>query len=54
MVTGPTVILIGVALITTGIEEWGGGTYCASQVIVALLLVNLRKIEILLEEQWSN
>lgn len=42
VVTGPTVILIGVALITTGIEEWGGGTYCASQVIIALLLIFVR------------
>ncbi|CAM6116353.1 unnamed protein product [Calypogeia fissa] len=38
VVTGPTVILIGVALITTGIEEWGGGTYCASQVLTTKVL----------------
>jgi xanthine/uracil permease len=38
VVTGPTVILIGVALITTGIEEWGGGTYCATQVLTTKAL----------------
>lgn len=26
LVTGPTVLLIGVALITTGMENWAGGT----------------------------
>jgi xanthine/uracil permease len=41
VVTGPTVILIGVALITSGIEQWGGGTYCATQVRIAITMILL-------------
>jgi len=32
VVTGTTVLLIGIALAKTGISYWGGGAYCADQV----------------------
>jgi xanthine/uracil permease len=38
VVTGTTVVLIGFALTTTGFEYWGGGTYCASQVLTTKAL----------------
>ncbi|XP_057854129.2 uric acid-xanthine permease isoform X2 [Cryptomeria japonica] len=34
-VTGTCIILIGVSLITTGFENWGGGSYCATQVLTS-------------------
>uniref|UniRef100_A0A0D6QX84 Xanthine/uracil permease n=1 Tax=Araucaria cunninghamii TaxID=56994 RepID=A0A0D6QX84_ARACU len=37
-VTGISIILIGVSLITTGFEYWGGGSYCASQVLTSKAL----------------
>lgn len=38
IVTGTCIILIGVSLITTGFENWGGGTTCASQVLTSKVL----------------
>lgn len=35
IVTGTCIILIGVSLIATGFENWGGGTTCASQVLTS-------------------
>lgn len=32
IVTGTYLILLGVSLIGAGFQQWGGGTYCASQV----------------------
>eukprot|EP00850_Spirogloea_muscicola_P010979 SM000066S20454 [mRNA] locus=s66:480443:485518:- [translate_table: standard] len=36
VVTGTTVILIGIALLTTGFQYWGGGVYCAGQVLTSM------------------
>ncbi|MCO5600241.1 hypothetical protein L7F22_054351 [Adiantum nelumboides] len=33
VVTGTCLILVGVSLVATGFELWGGGQYCASQVL---------------------
>lgn len=38
IVTGTCIILIGVSLIATGFENWGGGSYCASQVLTSKTL----------------
>ncbi|KAH9304470.1 hypothetical protein KI387_008874 [Taxus chinensis] len=35
IVTGSSIILIGVSLITTGFKYWGGGSYCADQVLTS-------------------
>lgn len=37
-VTGTCIILIGVSLIATGFEYWGGGSTCASQVLTSKTL----------------
>ncbi|KAH8939363.1 hypothetical protein BDL97_15G033700 [Sphagnum fallax] len=38
VVTGSCLILLGISLVTTGFQEWGGGSYCASQVLTTKAL----------------
>eukprot|EP00270_Netrium_digitus_P013892 TRINITY_DN4665_c0_g1_i1.p1 TRINITY_DN4665_c0_g1~~TRINITY_DN4665_c0_g1_i1.p1 ORF type:complete len:627 (+),score=101.00 TRINITY_DN4665_c0_g1_i1:206-1882(+) len=40
VVSGTTVILIGFALVATGIRYWGGGVYCGQQVLTSKPLCN--------------